>query len=98
MEKVCSSKPDAAFTPSPPTEFVLYNYSKKAVLFQVDIWPREPEPRRRDLFFRGQHRPPDWQVPETPVEEEGELQQKDACIYQVDRGCFLHKMCALSEQ
>ena len=26
---------------------------KNAMLFPIDIWPREPEPQRRDLFFRG---------------------------------------------
>ena len=28
MEKVCSTKRDAAFTSSPPTEFVIYDHSK----------------------------------------------------------------------
>ena len=51
MKKMCSSKHDAAFTSSPPTEFVMYDYSK--MLFPIDIWQRELEPWRRDLFFRG---------------------------------------------
>ena len=41
MEKVCSSKRDAAFTSSQPTEFVMYDRSKPP-LFPRDIWPREP--------------------------------------------------------
>ena len=26
---------------------------KNGMLFPIDIWPREPEPQRQDLFFRG---------------------------------------------
>ena len=32
LEKVCSSKGDAAFTSSPPTEFVMYDRSKTCVI------------------------------------------------------------------
>ena len=40
-KKVCGSKRDAAFSSSPPTEFIMYDHSKK------------PEPRMRELFIRG---------------------------------------------
>ena len=41
MEKVCSSKRDADFTSSPPTE-VCYVWSfKNPTLFPIDTWPRE---------------------------------------------------------
>ena len=41
MEKVCSSKRDAAFTSSPPPEFVIYDHSKTPMLFPVDSVEKE---------------------------------------------------------
>ena len=51
MGKVCSSKRDAAFISSPPTEFVMYDHSKTP---SFDRGNRQP--RRRDLFFIGLYR------------------------------------------
>ena len=44
MEEVCSSKREAAFTSSPPTEFVIYDNSKTFDRGNRSLW---------DLFFRG---------------------------------------------
>ena len=42
MEELRGLKRDAAFTSSPPTEFVTYDRSKTPVLFPIDPRPREP--------------------------------------------------------
>ena len=43
MEKVCSSKRDAAFTSSPPTEFVMYDHLNPRVISHRRL-TEEPEP------------------------------------------------------
>ena len=52
MEKVCSSKRDAVFTSSPPTELVMYDRSETPCYFPQTFETREPVASEEGLLLQ----------------------------------------------